>query len=168
MAFCFVKYDVCLPDYQTAHMTSSVGGMATSAAACILCTQPGGTTIWKDGFARVVLVGDADHPGFCRVILNAHETEMTDLSDADVTRFMSLVFAVERSLRALLSPEKINLASLGNMVPHLHWHVIPRFSDDPHFPNAVWSSRVRDGARTLPADFTAMLQRRLDEILVKR
>src|SRR5436190_22284901 len=142
--------------------------VATPAAACILCKQPGGTTIWEDGFARVVLVGDVDHPGFCRVILNAHQTEMTDLSDADRTRFMGLVFAVERSLRALLAPAKINLASLGNMVPHLHWHVIPRFADDPHFPNAVWSARMRDGVRTVPADFAAMLHQRLDEVLGKR
>src|SRR4051812_3409358 len=99
-------------DFQTHHMTPSLGGEATTATACLLCTQAGGTTIWEDGFARVVLTGDVDHPGFCRVILNAHETEMTDLSEADVTRFMSLVFAVERSLRGLLAPEKINLASL--------------------------------------------------------
>ena len=149
-------------------MTVSPGLRATTAAACVLCTQSGGTTIWDDGFARVVLVGDADHPGFCRVILNAHETEMTDLSDVDVTRLMRVVFAVERTLRALLTPEKINLASLGNMVPHLHWHVIPRFADDPHFPNAVWTSRVRDSARALPSGFTAMLRRKLDETLVKR
>ena len=142
--------------------------MATTAAACVLCTQSGGTTIWDDGFARVVLVGDADYPGFCRVILNAHETEMTDLSEDDATRFMRVVFGVERSLRDVLAPEKINLASLGNMVPHLHWHVIPRFADDPHFPNAVWSSRVRDSVRPLPAEFTAMLRRRLNETLVKR
>jgi diadenosine tetraphosphate (Ap4A) HIT family hydrolase len=123
--------------------------------------------IWDDGFARVVLVEDSDHPGFCRVILNAHQTEMTDLSDADRMRLMNLVFAVERILRALLSPAKINLASLGNMVSHLHWHVIPRFADDPHFPNAVWSARVRDSVRALPADFAALLRRRLDDILVK-
>jgi diadenosine tetraphosphate (Ap4A) HIT family hydrolase len=93
---------------------------------------------------------------------------MTDLSDADRTRFMTLVFAVERCLRALLAPSKINLASLGNMVPHLHWHVIPRFADDPHFPNAVWSGRVRDGVRALPADFAALMHRRLEELSSKR
>src|SRR4051812_45991450 len=139
----------------------------TTAVACALCTQAGGTIIWDDGFARVVLVEDSDHPGFCRVILNAHQTEMTDLSDADRMQLMNLVFAVERSLRALLSPAKINLASLGNMVSHLHWHIIPRFADDPHFPNAVWSARVRDSVRALPADFAALLRRRLDDILVK-
>lgn len=121
--------------------------------------------MWDNGFARVVLVGDADHPGFCRVILNAHEKEMTGLSDENRSRLMEVVFAVERSLRELLAPEKINLASFGNVVPHLHWHVIPRFSDDPHFPDSVWSARVRGGARPLPAGFNRSLRQRLDERL---
>jgi diadenosine tetraphosphate (Ap4A) HIT family hydrolase len=124
--------------------------------------------MWDDGFARVVLVGDADHPGFCRVILNAHEKEMTGLSDADRARLMELVFVVERTLREMLAPEKINLASFGNMLPHLHWHVIPRFADDPHFPNSVWSARVRERARPLPAGFIRSLRQRLGELLAQK
>jgi diadenosine tetraphosphate (Ap4A) HIT family hydrolase len=58
---------------------------------------------------------------------------------------MRLTFAVEKTLRSLLQPEKINLASFGNQVPHLHWHVIPRFTDDAHFPDAVWASARRPG-----------------------
>jgi diadenosine tetraphosphate (Ap4A) HIT family hydrolase len=131
----------------------------------MLCMQPGGEVLWDDGFARVVLVGDADHPGFCRVILNAHKKEMTDLAEADRSRLMGTVFAVERLLRELLAPEKVNLATFGNVVPHLHWHVIPRFPDDPHFPNAVWSAKVRDGARPLPAGFSRSLRQRLAELL---
>ena len=121
--------------------------------------------MWDDGFARVVLVGDADHPGFCRVILNAHEKEMTGLPDADRTRLMEVVFVVERTLRELLAPDKINLASFGNLVPHLHWHVIPRFAGDPHFPDSVWSARKREAARPLPAGFNRSLRLRLDELL---
>ena len=132
---------------------------------CALCAQAGGEVLWDDGFARVVLVGDADHPGFCRVILNEHSKEMTDLAEADRARLMGIVYAVEGLLRELLTPEKINLASFGNVVPHLHWHVIPRFSDDPHFPQSVWSARVRDGARPLPAQFTRLLRQRLVELL---
>jgi diadenosine tetraphosphate (Ap4A) HIT family hydrolase len=49
-------------------------------------------------------------------------------------------------LRRLLQPTKVNLASLGNQVPHLHWHVIPRFADDAHFPDPVWAPRRRAGA----------------------
>ncbi len=135
--------------------------------ACVLCTQAGGEVLWNDGFARVVLIGDADHPAYCRVILNAHRKEMTDLAEVERARLMKTVFVVERVLRDLLAPEKINLASFGNMVPHLHWHVIPRFADDPHFPNPVFGSRQRDGARPLPAAFVRSMQEKLSGLLEK-
>ena len=45
--------------------------------------------------------------------------------------------------KLFLQPDKINLASFGNMVPHLHWHVIPRFKDDMHFPNPIWGQVER-------------------------
>jgi diadenosine tetraphosphate (Ap4A) HIT family hydrolase len=70
--------------------------------------------------------------------------EMTDLSPAEQSEFMHAVLSVERVLRALYAPDKINLASLGNRVSHLHWHVIARSQDDRHFPEAVWAAPVRD------------------------
>lgn len=42
-----------------------------------------------------------------------------------------------------MQPRKINLAALGNMVPHLHWHVIPRFADDRHFPSGMGGAATR-------------------------
>jgi len=80
-----------------------------------------------------------DYPGFCRVIWRSHVAEMSDLAGPDRGHLMALVFATESALRRLYAPQKINLASLGNLVPHLHWHVIPRFLDDPHFPAPIWS-----------------------------
>ena len=135
---------------------------------CELCVKDGGEVLWDDGFARVVRAGDADHPGFCRVILKAHAREMSDLSEADRARLMGIVYAVEGLLRELLAPEKINLASFGNVVPHLHWHVIPRFSDDPHFPGSVWSAKLREGARPVPASFNRSLRLRLGELLAPK
>lgn len=117
--------------------------------------------LWQDDFCRVVLAGDADHPGFCRVVLNEHVQEMTDLPLAQRERLMRVVWAVERVLRAELRPHKINLASLGNQVPHLHWHVIPRFSDDPHFPGPVWGPRTAGRPRPLPPSFQDALARAL-------
>lgn len=107
---------------------------------CPLCRPTGEDILWQDDFCRVTLVGDPDYPGFCRVILNAHVKEMTDLTPAERQRMMITVMKVEATLRAILNPDKINLASFGNMVPHLHWHVIPRFADDRHFPDAVWAA----------------------------
>ena len=56
---------------------------------------------------------------------------------------MNAVVAVEQVLREHLHPTKINLAALGNAVPHLHWHVIARFDWDSHFPASVWAAPQR-------------------------
>jgi len=103
----------------------------------------GGDPLWRDEFCRIVLVGQRDHPGLCRVILARHIAEMTDLDLAERVRLMNAVFAAETVLRELLHPDKINLASLGNVTPHLHWHVIPRYRVDRHFPLAIWAEPVR-------------------------
>jgi diadenosine tetraphosphate (Ap4A) HIT family hydrolase len=110
---------------------------------CDLCDSAGGELIWQDDRCRVVLASEAGYPGFCRVIWQKHVKEMTDLAEAERGHFMRVVFAVEATLRELLRPDKINLASLGNVVPHLHWHVIPRFADDPHFPAPIWAAPLR-------------------------
>ena len=60
---------------------------------------------------------------------------------------MALVFAVEEVIRHVMQPDKINLAALGNMVPHIHWHVIPRYKDDAYFPGSVWSSRAQEPSK---------------------
>jgi len=109
-----------------------------------LCDTLGGTLLWQDTFCRVILADEADYPGFLRVVVNAHVKEMGDLPVSDQEKLMRVVFAAEAALRKVMQPDKINLASLGNVVPHLHWHVIPRYEDDPHFPNPVWGARLRD------------------------
>ena len=124
---------------------------------CAFCDGEGGEPIWRDERCRVVLA-DEPFPGFCRVIWNAHVREMTDLGIADRDHLMRAVFAVESALRARLAPVKMNLATLGNQTPHLHWHVIPRFADDSHFPQPVWGVPQRAaGARALPNDFVPSL-----------
>jgi diadenosine tetraphosphate (Ap4A) HIT family hydrolase len=110
---------------------------------CELCSRTGGELLWQNSRLRVVYVEEPGYPGFCRVIWGAHVKEMTDLGENEREHLMDVVFAVEAVLREQLSPHKINLASLGNVVPHLHWHVIPRYADDPHFPQPIWSSPQR-------------------------
>lgn len=112
---------------------------------CELCHQDGGDILYRDDKLRVILVADADYPAFCRVIWHSHVKEMTDLAPADRAHVMDWVYRTEAALRTLLNPDKINLASFGNMVPHLHWHVIPRFADDKHFPQSLWGQAQRDG-----------------------
>lgn len=133
---------------------------------CPLCDTPGGELLWQDDFCRVVLATDTpDYPGFCRVILNRHVAEMTDLLPQERSRLMMTVMKVEQALRDLLHPDKINLAALGNVVPHVHWHVIPRFADDPHFPNPIWGERVRESQRLTPTDLKPRLAETLRELM---
>jgi diadenosine tetraphosphate (Ap4A) HIT family hydrolase len=113
-------------------------------APCPFCAGDGGEVLFRDDLLRAVLVDDAEYPGFVRVIANVHRREMTDLPAESRQRLMTAVFAVESAQREVLAPHKINLASLGNQVPHLHWHVIPRFADDAHFPQPIWGQRQRE------------------------
>ena len=89
-------------------------------------------------------VDEPDYPGFVRVILGRHAREMGDLDPAERAALMDVVFAVEAAVRDTMQPHKMNLASLGNMTPHVHWHVIPRFRDDRHFPGPVWATPQRE------------------------
>lgn len=129
---------------------------------CELCENAGGEVLWEDDWCRAVWAYQPDYPGTCRVIWDRHVREMTDLEPRERERVMKVVFALERALIDVLAPDKVNLASLGNAVPHIHWHVVPRFLDDPHFPNPVWGEKLRQSPRPLPNDFAMRMRETLD------
>ncbi|MGI4847413.1 MAG: HIT family protein [Janthinobacterium lividum] len=110
---------------------------------CALCQQAGGELVFQGAQFRVILVDDAAFPGFCRVVWTEHVREMSDLEPGQRSVLMDAVWAVEAALLETMAPTKVNLASLGNMVAHMHWHVIPRFADDSHFPGPVWAAPQR-------------------------
>ena len=114
------------------------------AAACPLCATDGGALVWRGTHLRVIRADEAGFPAFYRVVWNTHVAEFSDLDTASRQHCMEVVAVVEQTLRDFLQPTKINLAALGNMVPHLHWHVIARFEGDSHFPAPVWAAAVRD------------------------
>ena len=100
--------------------------------------------VYRNGKWSLVLANEADYPGFCRVVWNEHVGEMTDLSEEDRVELMNAVWLAEKTVREVMQPDKINLASLGNMVPHLHWHIIPRYTNDRNFPDSIWSIPRRE------------------------
>ncbi|HET7549199.1 MAG TPA: HIT family protein [Usitatibacter sp.] len=117
---------------------------------CEFCERSGGAILWQNDLCRVVQVDEPGYPGYCRVILARHVRETTDLDPSQRMRLAAVVFAVEDAVRETMRPDKMNVASLGNVVPHLHWHVVPRFRDDAHFPSPVWCAARREIA--VPAD----------------
>lgn len=106
---------------------------------CPLCVNPLPGELLRTEQWIVIDAQDAAFPGFTRIIWLTHVAEMTDLTVDQRRKLMDVVFAVEAVMRQTLMPHKINLASLGNQVPHLHWHVIPRWRDDVAFPASVWT-----------------------------
>lgn len=125
---------------------------------CELCSTTAETLLWKGEHSRVILVTDSDYQGYCRVIWNSHVKEMSDLAPHLRQAMMNTVFVVESVVREILLPDKINLASLGNMTPHLHWHIIPRFNDDAHFPNPIWGTTMRKQRDAVTIDLKSRIE----------
>lgn len=107
---------------------------------CTLCTSDGARLIWRGAFWRAVSVDDPHYPGYVRLILNRHCTELTATSSFEQEQLFKLLVAIEKLMRDIIAPDKVNIASLGNQTPHLHWHIIPRWKDDPCFPESIWTA----------------------------
>ncbi|MDR2838778.1 MAG: HIT family protein [Azonexus sp.] len=133
---------------------------------CELCAHPGGKLLWQSAECRVVRVDDPYYPGFCRVIWQEHVREMTDLQPDQRRRLMDIVFTVESVIRELFAPDKINLACLGNMTPHVHWHLIPRWLGDRHFPEPIWGKVHNEHPATRAAVDDETLQAALRRALL--
>lgn len=141
-------------------MTPSFQPLPDALLSCELCQSAGGQLVWLKGDWRVIRVHDEAFPAFYRVIYRRHVAEFSQLDLQERQRCMQLVAAVEGVLLSHLRPTKVNLAAFGNMVPHLHWHVVARFDWDSHFPQPIWGPRQRDV--TPPA--TARLALTLDAL----
>lgn len=134
--------------------------MTEAGIDCPLCSGSGGRLLVDDGRLRVIAVDDPDYPGFLRVVWNAHVREISDLDETDALHLLRVLRTVETVQRRVLSPLKMNVASLGNQVPHLHWHLIPRYADDAHYPQPIWAARLREP----PADALAVRRAELERL----
>ena len=108
--------------------------------------------MWQGTHWRLVHadeVANAVFPAFYRLIHQEHHPEWSDLPTSQREQGMEMLTCIERLMRQHLRPTKMNLAALGNVVPHLHWHVIGRFDWDTHYPHPVWgtASRTADEAK---------------------
>jgi len=113
------------------------------APGCPLCEACGGQLVFEAAKFRVIRTDEGGFPAFYRLVWTEHVAEFSDLPVADQRACLDAVVLVEQCLRSHLAPAKVNLASLGNAVPHLHWHIIARFQWDSHFPAPVWAQAQR-------------------------
>ena len=87
----------------------------------------------------VSLNRDQFFPGYCFVYTKSHVTELFHLDEATRNGVMAEVCAVAQALYQAFAPDKINYELLGNMAPHMHWHIVPRSSSDALWPRPHWS-----------------------------
>jgi diadenosine tetraphosphate (Ap4A) HIT family hydrolase len=128
-------------------------------AGCPLCDEAGGRVVLQAPRWRLVHASEAGFPAFYRVVWQEHVKEFSQLAPADRTACMDVLVTIEQAMLRHLQPDKVNLATLGNAVPHVHWHVIARFAWDTHFPGAVWAPpqraaderRIEEVSARLPA-----------------
>lgn len=139
-----------------------------SGADCRLCREiaapPGRGLVGTLESGRVLLQDDAAFRGYCILVFGRHAVELTELAAAERAALIADIERVARAILAVCRPAKLNYAILGNEVPHLHAHVIPRYPDDGWWGRPIWL-RPGDERAPLPEDefdrLRAQLQRQL-------
>ena len=109
-----------------------------SGEACGMCAQgrpeetPHGVRYFAGEVSDAYLVRADIQRGLSVVVWRGrHVVEPTELADEEAAAYGREVLRVSRALLAVLEPVKLNYDVLGNSVPHLHTHLVPRYADDP-------------------------------------
>jgi len=84
----------------------------------------------------------------------AHATRLDQIPEAAATAFMSDLRRAQQALVDVLKPDHVNVELLGNAIPHLHWHIIPRYKGDPRWGRPIWMTDEEDMPRMLLGDET--------------
>ncbi|MGE0644265.1 MAG: HIT family protein [Nitrospira sp.] len=90
------------------------------------------------GLSKAYLHDDQFFPGWTVVVFQRHATELFQLSPTERSQVIEEVNHVAKTLAEIYQAKKINYELLGNQLPHIHWHVIPRLVDDPDPLEPVW------------------------------
>lgn len=129
---------------------------------CVFCVPQHEVVIYKCDICRVIIVDNPYYVGYLQVISNVHAKELTNLPLDNAKFMLNLLLTLELRLRQIFNPDKINIACFGNMVPHVHFHIIPRFKNDRHFPNPIWGEVTNDNYH--PSEILIGKQQQLQNI----
>jgi len=76
--------------------------------------------------------------------------EMSEVPSKIKFEIYALLDMIEKEMLAYYNPTKINIASFGNYMPHVHWHIMARFEEDAYFPEPMWGKKQRESHLNLP------------------
>lgn len=95
--------------------------------------------------SQVRLSNNASFPWIILIPRKPDMVELVDLSWQDQIQLQSEVRQISLVMKGVFAPDKLNIASLGNIVPQLHIHVVARYKADEAWPNPVWNSGIQSG-----------------------
>jgi diadenosine tetraphosphate (Ap4A) HIT family hydrolase len=80
-----------------------------------------------------------------KIFTQTPHKEFSECSDEEKKAIWDALDIIEKEMIAYFNPAKINIASFGNMLPRVHWHVMARFENDEYFPEPMWGVKQREG-----------------------
>ncbi len=118
--------------------------------ACAYCDTldriaalPAEDLIWQSPTSVALLGPWQYYQGYCILVARSHATELHRLPADERQRFIDDLCRLAAAVEAEFRPRKLNFELLGNQVPHLHWHLFPRYDSDPNHLQAVWLDIAR-------------------------
>ena len=108
---------------------------------CVMCGKhaaPSPLLIAELETARAYLHEDQFFPGYVLLVLRRHATELYELAARERAAHLEEVSRVAQALARAFRPVKMNYELLGNQVPHIHWHLVPRLATDPDLRQPIW------------------------------
>ena len=99
-----------------------------------------------------------------KIFTKTPRKEFSECTTEEKTSIWNVLDIIEKLMLEYYQPEKINIASFGNMLPHVHWHIMARFKEDSYFPEPMWGPKQRVASLSLPPydEFIKLLQERLE------
>jgi diadenosine tetraphosphate (Ap4A) HIT family hydrolase len=122
--------------------------------------EPKNLVFYESRVSIAKLNPDQAFEGYTFVTLKWHEEELYDLTDKDRKQFLEDMSIVAVALAKAFKPDKMNYELLGNAMPHLHWHLVPRYTSDPMWGRPIWAGSRR--RRKLNGEGYESLKRRIE------
>jgi diadenosine tetraphosphate (Ap4A) HIT family hydrolase len=155
-----IKYSVVMMGASWPDSEADGDNGATMKNECPMCSRwvaDADLQIVEFKHSLVILNRDQFFPGYCLLFTKNHVTELFHLGQSERSELVEEINLLAATLDAVFSPTKINYELLGNMVPHMHWHIIPRFEHDLLWPRPIWAEPHQEAILT-PEEYCCTIE----------
>ncbi len=105
--------------------------------------------IFENELVRVEV--EASEIPWIKIFTQRKIKEFSECTVEEKTEIFRIIDITEKSMLKYFNADKINIASFGNMLPHVHWHIMARFEGDSCFPEPMWGNKQRESELNLPS-----------------